>query len=68
MKTRIHNYYVTSLRFNGAGHGFAVGFDSRKAAYYFAAFILLGFADILSDYDLECRFPNYFHNLVNRTA
>ena len=68
MKTRIHNYYVTSLRFNGAGRGFAIGFDSRKSAYYFAAFILLGFADILSDYDLEGRFPSYFHNLVNQTS
>lgn len=68
MKTRIHNYYVLSLRFNGRGRGFAIGFDSYKMANYFAAFVLVGFADIITDYDLESRFPTYYHNLISHTS
>mgnify|MGYP006967132697 CR=1 FL=1 len=43
-------YVVTSARFDGHGHGFCVGFDSRKAADYFATFVLFGFAEVLELY------------------
>lgn len=59
MKAKVHNYYVVSANFNGRGRGFAVGFDSRKAAYYFATFCLLGFAEVLSWYEFENRYPNF---------
>ena len=58
MKYRTHNYYVTSTNFNGRGRGFAVGFDSRKAAYAFATWVLFGFADVLPWYEFENRYPN----------
>ena len=58
MKTRAYNYYVTSANFNGRGRGFAIGFDSRKAAYVFASFVLFGFAEVLTWYEFENRFPN----------
>lgn len=60
MNNRAYNYYVTSANFNGRGRGFAVGFDSRKAAYVFASFFLLGFAEVISWYEFEQRFPDYF--------
>ena len=58
MKNRIYNYYVTSANYNGRGRGFAVGFDSRKAAYTFVTFVLLGFAEVLTWHEFEMRFPN----------
>lgn len=58
MKTPPHNYYVTSANFNGRGRGFVVGFDSRRAAYAFATYILFGFAEVLTWWEFENRFPN----------
>lgn len=58
MKTNPRNYYVTSYRYNGRGRGFAVGFDSRRAAYYFATFCLFGFAEVLPWWE----FINRYHN------
>lgn len=51
-----HNYYVTSYHYNGRGRGFAVGFDSRRAAYYFATFCLFGFAEVLPWWDFENKY------------
>lgn len=59
MKKKDYNYYVTSANFNGRGRGFVVGFDSRRAAYAFATWVLFGFADVLSWYEFENRFPNF---------
>lgn len=59
MKTRTHNYYVTSYRFNGRGRGFVVGFDSRVAAYAFATWVLFGFAEVLPWYEFENRYPHH---------
>ena len=59
MKNRAYNYYVTSANFNVRGRGFAVGFDSRKAAYAFATFVLFGFAEVMPWYEFEKRFK-YF--------
>lgn len=56
MKLKPHVYYVTSANFNGRGRGFAVGFDSRRAAYAFATFILFGFAEVMPWYEFENRF------------
>lgn len=56
MKTRTYNYYVTSANFNGRGRGFAVGFDSRRAAYAFATYVLFGFADVLPWWEFENRY------------
>lgn len=58
MKTRTYNYFVTSARFNGRGRGFAVGFDSEKAAYIFATFFLFGFAEVIPWNEFENRYPN----------
>lgn len=58
MKNKVYNYYVCSARFNGRGSGFAVGFDSRKAAYTFATFVLFGFAEVLPWYEFENKYPN----------
>lgn len=67
LKRKIFNYYVISANFDGHGKGFALGFDSYCAARYFAAFVLFGFADVLPDYLLECRFPHYYHSLISKT-
>lgn len=67
MRISLKNYYAVSLRFNGHGKGFAVGFDTKKAAYYFVTFILLGFGDVLEDWQLENRFPKYFHDKISKT-
>lgn len=56
MKKSVYNYYVTSANFNGRGRGFAVGFDSSKAAYTFATFILFGFAEVMPWHEFENRF------------
>ena len=58
MKKRTYNYYVCSARFNGRGSGFAVGFDSRRAAYAFASYCLFGFAEVLPWWEFENRYPN----------
>lgn len=52
-------YFVTSAHFDGHGHGFCVGFDSRKAAEVFAIVCLFGFAEVLEWWQFENRFPNY---------
>ena len=59
MKKRQKNYYVISYRFNGRGRGFAIGFDSRFAAYAFATWFLFGFAEVLEWWQFENRFPDY---------
>lgn len=53
---RDYNYYVTTANYNGRGRGFAVGFDSRKAAYTFAAFVLFGFAEVLEWWEFANRY------------
>ena len=64
MRKRIYNYYVTSHRFNGADRGFAIGFDSEKAAHIFADVVLFGWADVLADWQHEKRYPEYYHSHV----
>lgn len=59
MKNKIHNYYVTSANFNGRGRGFAVGFDSRLAAYAFATWCLFGFAEVQPWWEFDNRYHNY---------
>lgn len=59
MTHRPHNYYVTSFRFDGMGRGFVVGFDSRRAAYYFATFCLFGFAEVLSWWEFTNKYTDY---------
>ena len=59
MKNKTHNYYVTSYRFNGRGRGFAIGFDSERAAWIFAMWFLFGFAEVLPWWEFENRYPNY---------
>lgn len=59
MKIPTCNYVVVSARFDGHGHGFAVGFDNYAAARYFASFVLFGFAEVLEWWQFENRFPNY---------
>lgn len=63
MRTRTYNYFVTSANYNGRGRGFVVGFDSRKAAYTFATFVLFGFAEVLSWSEFENRYPKNDKNL-----
>ena len=58
MKKSVYNYYVTSANFNGRGRGFAVGFDSRKAAYVFAEIVLFGFAEVVPWDVFQNRFPD----------
>ena len=59
MNNKTYNFYVCSYRFNGRGSGFRVGFNSRKAAYVFASFVLFGFAEVLPWHEFENRFPNF---------
>lgn len=68
MKKRIYNYYVLSLRFNGEGRGFAIGFDSEYLANFVAYRLMLGFARVVNDYQLECWYPSYYHHLISQTA
>lgn len=65
MKTKDYNYYVTSYRYNGRGRGFAVGFDSERAAYTFATFVLFGFAEVLPWWEFENRYPHSNKSIRN---
>lgn len=65
MKNRIYNFYVTSHRFNGAGRGFAIGFDDERAAHIFADYVLFGWASVLADWQVEKKFPTWFHGHVS---
>ena len=56
MNEKTRNYYVTSFRYNGRGRGFTVGFNSRRAAYYFATFVLFGFAEVLPWWEFENKY------------
>lgn len=62
MKASESPYVVVSARFDGRGHGFAIGFASRKAADYFAVFCLLGFAEVLEYWQFANRYPHYFND------
>lgn len=64
---RIRNFYVVSLRFNGRGRGFAWGFDDEYIAYFVASRILLGFANVLDDYQLERFYPEYYQHIISQT-
>ena len=64
---RLKNYYVCSYNFNGLGKGFALAVDDEWLAYFIASRLLLGFADVLTDFQLEYRYPNYYHELVSQT-
>lgn len=57
MNKRDYNFYVCSARYNGRGRGFVVGFNSRKAAYTFASFVLFGFAEVLPWWEFENKYP-----------
>lgn len=63
----LKNFYVVSLRFNGSGKGFAIGVDSEYLAYFLARRVFFGLADVLTDWQLENRYPSYYHSLVSRT-
>lgn len=65
---RIYDFYVVSLRFDGHGHGFAWGFDDEYKAYFVASRLLLGLANVISDYQMESWYPEYYHHLVSQTA
>lgn len=67
MRNRIYDYYVLSARFDGNGHGFAIGFDNELAAHLFATYVLIGFANVVSDYYMEKRFPQYYHDKISKT-
>lgn len=67
MKT-VKDYYVLSFNFNGMGRGFALGFSSEYSAYFFARYILFGFAQVVEWWQLEDRFPSYYHELISKTA
>lgn len=64
MRQRIYDFYVISARFNGRGRGFAIGFDSEKAAHVFADFFLFGWGEVKADWQMERDFPTWFHNHV----
>lgn len=64
---KIKNYYVVSLRFDGLGKGFAIGIDEEWLAYFIATRCLLGLADVLTDYQLEVKYPFYYHKLCSKT-
>lgn len=64
MRQRIYNFYVTSHRFNGGGRGFAIGFDSEKAAYVFAEIVLFGWGCVKADWQMEREFPAWYHSRV----
>ena len=64
---RIKNHYVITSHFDGQGHGAAWGFDYYPAAVAFAVMFLFGFAEVITEAELEERFPSYFHNLVSQT-
>ena len=63
----LKNYYVLSHRFNGLGSGFAIGFTKKTSAVLFASLVLIGFARVVSDFDLELTYPAYYHHLVSFT-
>lgn len=67
MRNRIYNYYVLSARFDGNGRGFAIGFDNETAAHLFATYVLVGFSSVVSDYYMEMRYPQYYHDKISRT-
>lgn len=60
----IKNHYVITPNFNGRNQGKAFGFDSCRLANLFAAICLLGFCEVITESELERRFPAYFHSLV----
>ena len=64
MRKRIYDFYVISPRFNGAGKGFAIGFDSIKAAQFFSAYFLLGFGRVIYDWQMEKQFPDWYYTHV----
>lgn len=64
----LKNYYVVSLRFNGLGKGFAIGVDDEWTAIFLARVCFLGLADVLTEYQLELKYPTYFHQIVSKTA
>ena len=64
---KLKNYYVLSYNFNGANKGFAIGFDSEYIAFFVAKRLMCGLADVVSDWQLEDRYPSYFHNLISKT-
>lgn len=65
MRKRIYDYYVVSARFNGRGRGFAIGFDSEKAAHIFADVILFGWGQVLADWQVERDYPTWYHSRVS---
>lgn len=64
MRQRIYNFYVLSHRFDGHGRGFAVGFDSEKAAHVFANYCLFGWAYVQADWQVERNFPEWYQSRV----
>ena len=64
---RIRNFYVISARFNGRGRGFAWGFDDEYLAHYVASRLLLGFANVIDDFQMETYYPEYYQHIVSQT-
>lgn len=60
----IKNHYVITPNFNGHDQGKAFGFDSYRLANLFASICLLGSCEVITECELERRFPAYFHSLV----
>ena len=66
MKT-LKEYYVLSYNFDGMGRGFALGFSSEHSAYLFARCVLFGFGQVVEWWQLEDRFPAYYHGIISKT-
>lgn len=64
---RIHDYYVVSYRFDGQGRGFSFGCNSEATAYLFVRLFLFGFGQVLEWWQLEDRYPAYYHKLISKT-
>lgn len=63
----LKEYYVLSYNFNGMGRGFALGFSSVHSAAVFARCVLFGFGQVVEWWQLEDRFPSYYHSLISKT-
>lgn len=64
MRKRIYDFYVTSPGFNGAGKGFAIGFDSLKAAHVFRDFFMFGFGRVIFDWQMEKHYPDWYYTHI----
>lgn len=56
MNTKVYNYYLITLNYNGRGSGHCIGFNSKFAAYFIATFVFFGLADVVTWDDWRLRF------------